>query len=69
MPENDHNLLTFNGSHIIFGSLAVVIADNPASTAIGGFKERASAYRPSRYCLGKAEEIKVHVSIQTSTYV
>ena len=35
-----------------YGALALVSADNPASSAIGGFKEGSSALRPCRQCLG-----------------
>jgi len=45
--------------------LALVIADNPASTLIGGFKESASAYRPCRHCLGTSAEIKTPDQLQT----
>ena len=50
-----------HGKQKMFGSLAIVIADNPASSAIGGFKESSSAYRLCWHCLGTAEEIKTHV--------
>ena len=33
-------------------------ADNPASCALGGFKESTSAHRPCRQCLGTKAEIK-----------
>ena len=62
LQENGYNFDTYNGVQKVFGSLAVVIADNPASCAIGGFKESSSAYRPCRHCLGTAEEIKIYVS-------
>ena len=43
------------------GSLALVSADNPASSAVGGFKESGSAYHHCRQCLGKKEEMKREV--------
>ena len=49
----------------MFGSVAVIIADNPASSALGGFKESSSAYRPCRHCLGTTEEIRIHVWFNT----
>lgn len=63
--ENGYDFDTYDGhaKQKLFGSLAVVIADNPASSAIGGFKESSSAYRLCRHCLGTAEEIKTHVWI------
>lgn len=38
--------------------LCVVSADNPASCALGGFKESVSASLPCRQCLGTKSEIK-----------
>ena len=61
LQENGFNFDAYNGVQKVFGSLTVVIADNPASCAIGGFKESSSAYRPCRHCLGTAEEIKINV--------
>lgn len=34
----------------MYGTLCLVSADNPASSALGGFKETTSAYRPCRQC-------------------
>jgi hypothetical protein len=34
----------------VFGALVSVLADNPASSSIGGFKESSSARRPCRHC-------------------
>jgi hypothetical protein len=39
-----------------YGTIALISADNPASSALGGFKEGSSAYRYCRHCLGKAED-------------
>jgi len=60
--ESGYYMDTYNGTQKIFGSLSLVIADNPASCALGGFKESASAYRPCRHCLGTADEIRTNVS-------
>ncbi|XP_065891557.1 uncharacterized protein [Dysidea avara] len=35
---------------VIFGTIAAVSADNPASSALGGFKEGSQAYRFCRQC-------------------
>lgn len=34
------------------GTVSVVSADNPASAALGGFKQSASAFRFCRHCFG-----------------
>ena len=39
----------------------MVSADNPASNAIGGFKQSTAAYRHCRHCLGTREEVKQEV--------
>lgn len=44
-----------------YGTVALVSADNPASAALGGFKESSSAFRCCRHCLGTLEDIKVEV--------
>ena len=36
-------------------------ADNPASCALGGFKESSSAYRHCRQCMGTKDEMKKEV--------
>ena len=41
-----------------YGTLCVVSADNPASCALGGFKESVSANLPCRQCLATKDEIK-----------
>ena len=47
---------------LLFGTLTLVSADNPASSSVGGFKEGSSAYRLCRHCLGTASETKEKVS-------
>lgn len=37
--------------HTIYGTISTVSADNPASCALGGFKEGSTAYRFCRHCL------------------
>ena len=46
----------------IGGTIALVSADNPASAALGGFKESSSTYRCCRQCLGALDEIKKEVN-------
>ena len=43
------------------GALTSVVADNPASNLIGGFKNLSSAYRKCRDCLATSEEIQTMV--------
>ena len=48
--------------HYFRGTVSVVSADNPASAALGGFKQSASAFRFCRHCLGGEDvQSKVHV--------
>lgn len=37
---------------LLYGTVCVVSADNPASCLLGGFKESTSAHLPCRQCLG-----------------
>lgn len=52
---------------LFYGTLCVVSADNPASCALGGFKESTSAFLPCRQCLATKDEIKS--SFHTSDFV
>ena len=47
----------------VYGTLALVSADNPASNAMGGFKESASAYLPCRQCMGTTDQTAAEVHI------
>lgn len=44
-----------------YGTIAVVSANNPASNALGGFKESVAAYRYCRQCMASAQEAKIEV--------
>ena len=46
------------------GALTSVVADNPASNLIGGFKNLSSAYRKCRHCLAIFEETQTKVNMQ-----
>ena len=35
----------------MYGTVAIVSADNPASNCLGGFKESSVAYHPCRQCM------------------
>ena len=50
------------------GTVSIVSADNPASQAIGGFKESSMAFRNCRLCLGTSEDIQTKVTC-ISTYM
>ena len=43
------------------GALTSVVADNPASNLIGGFKNLSSAYRKCGDCLANSEDIQTKV--------
>lgn len=45
----------------MFGTLTVVSADNPASSALGGFKESTAALRHCRQCMATSEEASTKV--------
>ena len=46
----------------IYVTVATVSADNPASNALGGFKEGFTAFRHCRQCMGTSEECKHEVN-------
>lgn len=43
------------------GTVSIVSADNPASAALGGFKQSASAFRLCRHCMGTEQDIQAQV--------
>ena len=45
----------------VYGTLVLVSADNPASSALGGFKESMSALRYCRHCKATNEEASSQV--------
>uniref|UniRef100_A0A1X7TV16 Uncharacterized protein n=1 Tax=Amphimedon queenslandica TaxID=400682 RepID=A0A1X7TV16_AMPQE len=50
--ESGHEIMLSNGNTIsIYGSIAAIAADNPASCSMGGFKESAAAYSGCRHCM------------------
>ena len=53
-------------SQLHFGTIAVISADNPASSALGGFKESGAAYRYCRQCLGTYDETSTKVMLKGS---
>ena len=53
---------TLNSGLYHFKGTVTVSGDNPASAALGGFKQSPSAFRYCRHCLGTASEIQSKVS-------
>jgi len=55
---------TINGQpKVLFGTIAVISADNLGSLLLGGFKESCSAYRMCRHCLCTKDESTIKVSL------
>lgn len=61
LQETGCSLSVGDVEQMVYGTLALVSADNPASNAMGGFKESASAYLPCRQCMGNADETAAEV--------
>ena len=59
------------GGDIIKGTVACISADNPASSALAGFKEGALAHHPCRHCMITSDEMssKVMISILFYEYI
>ena len=51
MQEKGYPFLIENQPHTLHGTIATISADNPASCALGGFKESTSANRMCRQCM------------------
>ena len=62
VQEVGHELVLRRGRRVVFGTVVAVSADNPASSAVGGFKEGSSAYRFCRQCLITIGKIRSVVS-------
>ena len=52
----------------VYGTIAAVSADNPASNALGGFKEGFTAFRHCRQCMGTSAECKHEVSTSRMSF-
>ena len=50
-----------------YGTVCLVLADNLASNALGGFKEGSTAYRGCRQCLSVPSEMKSIFSESSTT--
>lgn len=62
IQENGAKVTIKGTETTIYGTIATVCADNPGSTALGGFKESGSAHRLCRHCLITNDELKAVVS-------
>ena len=50
--ETGHGFSVSGTLQTVYGTIAAVSADNPASNALGGFKEGFTAFRHCRQCMG-----------------
>ena len=57
MKECGYEFTIGHNMQILYGTLCVLSADNPASSACGGFKESCSARKPCRLCLTNLSEL------------
>ena len=51
----------FGQKRTIYGTFAVVLADNLGSLALGGFKESYTALKMCRHCMATKEESQTKV--------
>lgn len=56
-------------THYFRGTISVISADNPASAALGGFKQSASAFRFCLHCLGNEADIQSKVQLHVHVFV
>ena len=56
--ESGHTFEINGENKKLQGTIALISADNPASSACGGFKEGSTAYRFCRQCLATSDESK-----------
>lgn len=54
--EKGYPFIFDNNSVVLYGTITTISADNPASCALGGFKESTSAYRLCRQCMATRED-------------
>ena len=59
--ENGVTFVLNDGPCHLYGTVTIVSGDNPASAALGGFKQSASAFRYCRHCLGTEIDIQSKV--------
>lgn len=56
--ESGHTFEINGENKKLQGTIALISADNPASSACGGFKEGSTAYHFCRQCLATSDESK-----------
>ena len=61
LQETGHTLSLKEGPTVVYGTIAAVSADNPASSALGGFKEGSQAYRFCHQCYITLDKIALVV--------
>lgn len=54
-------MMIFGQTKKVYGTIAVVSADNLGSLALGGFKESCSAARMCRHCMTTKEDSQTKV--------
>ena len=59
--ESGVSIALNDSTHFFQGTVTIVSGDNPASAALGGFKQSASAFRFCRHCLGTENDIQSKV--------
>ena len=50
--------------HTFYGTISIISADNPASCALGGFKEGSRAHRFCRHCLIIIDQLREMVKLE-----
>ena len=68
LQENGVPFIVNKVTHHFRGTISIVSADNPASAALGGFKQSASAFRFCRHCLGSEGDTQSKVIIRIRTF-
>lgn len=56
-------LNTCDGPNTFSGTIVSICGDNPGSSAVAGFKESSSAFRPCRHCMATKDEMKLKVEL------
>ena len=63
MQEKGYPFLIDDQPHTLYGTIATISADNPASCALGGFKETTAATRMCRQCMATHTDASEKVCI------
>lgn len=62
IKENGVQIDLNDGSYLFHWTVTIVSGDNPASAALGSFKQSASAFRYCRHCFGTDNDIQSKVN-------